>query len=47
MAQERYFTEDEKEKKRQYYWERTKNLSKEQKQKLAEYRRHYYITHDK
>ena len=36
-----------KEKKRQCYCERNKNLSEEQKQKLVEYRRNYYITHDK
>ena len=28
----------------QYYGERNKNLSKEQKQKLVEYIRNYYIT---
>ena len=40
-ARERYqnFTEEEKEKKR------NKNLSEEQKNKLAEYRRNYYLTH--
>ena len=31
----------------QYYGERNKNLSKEQKQKLVEYIRNYYITHKK
>ena len=41
-----YFTEEEKEKKRQYYCKR-RNLSKEQKPKLVEYRRNYYITHNK
>ena len=41
------FTEKEKEKKCQYHRELNKNLSKEQKQKLVEYRRNYYITHNK
>ena len=31
----------------QYYGERNKNLSEEQKQKLVEYIRNYYITHKK
>ena len=48
-AGERYqsFTEEEKEKKRQYYCKRNKNLSKKQKRKLIEYRRNYYIRHNK
>ena len=36
------FTEEEKEKKRQYHQERNK-----QKQKLVEYERSYHITHKK
>ena len=31
----------------QYYRERNKNLSKKQKQKLVDYRKNYYITHNK
>ena len=42
-TQERYqnFTEEEKEKRL------NKNLSEEQNQKLVEYRRYYYLTHNK
>ena len=36
-----YLTEEEKEKKC------SKNLSKEKKQKLAEHRKNYYLTHNK
>ena len=39
--------QEEREKKRQYYRERNKNLSEVQKQMLVEYRRNYYITHKK
>ena len=35
-----------KKKQRQYYWECNKNLSREQKQKVIEYR-NYYVTHKK
>ena len=31
----------------QYYRERNENLSKKQKQKLVDYRKNYYITHNK
>ena len=41
------FTEEEKQKKRQYYGERNKNLSEPQKQKLIEYRRNYYLAYKK
>ena len=36
-----------KENKRQYYREHNKNLSKDQKERLIEYRRNYHITHNK
>ena len=36
-----------KKKKRQYYCERNKNFSSEQKQKQVEYMRNYYLTHQK
>ena len=39
--------EEEKEKKRRYHRERKRNVSGEQKQKLVEYRRNYYIIHNK
>ena len=35
------------EKKRQYYHEGNENLSNDQKQKLIEYRRKYYLAHKK
>ena len=43
---ERYqnFFEKEKEKKSQSYRERNKSLYEDQKQRLVEYRRYYYIT---
>ena len=41
------FSEEEKENKRQYYREHNKNVSKEQKERLIEYRRNYQITHNK
>ena len=41
------FTEEDKEKKCQYYCDSSKILSREQKQKLVEYRRNYYISHNK
>ena len=40
-------SEEEKEKKCQYHCERNKNLSWEQKQKLVEYMRNYYLAHKK
>ena len=46
-ARERYQTFTEKEKKASVYWECNKTFSKEQKQKLVEYRKNYYITHNK
>ena len=39
------FTEEEK--KRQYYRESNENLFDDQKQKLIEYRRNYYLAHKK
>ena len=39
------FTEEEKE--RQYYRESNENLFDDQKQKLIEYRRNYYLAHKK
>ena len=39
--------EEEKEKKCQYHSEPNKNISEEQKQKLAECTKNYYIAHDK
>ena len=44
---ERYQTFTEKEKKASVYWKCNKIFSKEQKQKLVEYRKNYYITHNK
>ena len=41
------FTEKEKGKKRQYHRKRNTSLSEKQKKKLVEYRRNYYITHNK
>ena len=41
------FRKKKKKKKRQYYCERNKNLSEDQKQRLVEYRRSYYTTHNK
>ena len=41
------FRKKKKKKKRQYYCERNKNLSEDQKQRLVEYRRTYYTTHNK
>ena len=39
--------EQEKEKKSWYHHERNKNLSEEQKQKLVEYMKNYYLAHKK
>ena len=39
------FTEEEKERNCQYYRERNKNLSEDQKQKLIECRRNNYLAH--
>ena len=41
------FSKEENEGKRQYHFERNKNLSEEQKQKLVEYVRNYYLAHKK
>ena len=41
------FAEKEKEKKCQYYRKCNKNLSKEQKQRVVEYGRNYYIMYKK
>ena len=41
------FTEKEKEKKCPYYRKYNKNLSKEQKQRVVEYGRNYYIMYNK
>ena len=41
------FTELKKEKKRQYHREQYRNLSKDQKQRLVEYRSYYFITYNK
>ena len=49
MAREKYqdFTEEEEEKKRQYYCERYNFFSEDQKHKLVEYRRNYDLTYNK
>ena len=39
------FTEEDKEKKDQYHCKHNKNLSEEQKQKLVEYIKNYYLAH--
>ena len=39
------FSEEEKEKNRQYYHQSHKNLSKDKKQRLVEHRRNFYVTH--
>ena len=40
-------SEEEKEKKHQYYHGRKKNLSEEEKQKEVEHMRNYYLAHKK
>ena len=47
-ARERFqnSTTEDKEKKLPYHCKRNTDLSEEQKQKLVEYRRNYYITHN-
>ena len=40
-------SEKEKEGKSQYHCEHNKNISEEQKQKLVEYMRSYYLAHEK
>ena len=40
-------TKKDKEKKLQYHCEHDKNLSEEQNQRLVEYGRNYYLTHNK